>query len=410
MKIRNKPFWEKPELRVILTDSSPNWGGQQYRLLREALWLDAHGHKILVLCGRRSELGARIPKFAPHLAVKKIRSWGGPFGLVEFLWNVWRWKPDVVHAHSGQDAFWACLLHFAGWTVVRSRHMTMPAQMSARRKFPFRSGCARLMASADFIKKDLSVLAGVPEARVDVVGEGIDLKEFHPGVDGSGFRAEFGIPWDAPVFGLVAMIRGEKGHNHFVNAASNVLRKIPGARFVIVGDGQPAHVEKLRVKVLKIFPRQPSPVILTGYREDVPEIMAAIDVLVVPSMQEAQTIVIPQAFATGKPVIASNVGGIPEIVRHGKNGLLFRAGDEQGLAEAMVQIAESPDFARCLGVAGLELARRELAFDNKMDLLLASYRRAIGRNSISPDPSLQENDGKKPAAPANSLPVSDGFQ
>lgn len=408
--MKNKPRLEKSALNVLLTDSSLNWGGQQYRLLREARWLVEHGHNVLVVCGKRSELAVRLQKQAPQIRVQTIRSWGGPAGLLEFLWKVCRSKPDVIHARSGHDALWGSLLHLAGWTVVCSRHMTMPSRMPARRKFPYRSGCARIIAAAEFIRKDLTVVAGVPESRVDVVGEGIDLKEFHPGVDGSGFRAEFGIPWDAPVFGLVAMIRGEKGHNHFVNAASNVLRKIPGARFVIVGDGQPAHVEKLRVKVLKIFPRQPSPVILTGYREDVPEIMAAIDVLVVPSMQEAQTIVIPQAFATGKPVIASNVGGIPEIVRHGKNGLLFRAGDEQGLAEAMVQIAESPDFARCLGVAGLELARRELAFDNKMDLLLASYRRAIGRNSISPDPSLQENDGKKPAAPANSLPVSDGFQ
>ncbi|MEI6278683.1 MAG: glycosyltransferase family 4 protein [Verrucomicrobiae bacterium] len=361
---------------MLLIDSSPNWGGQQYRLLREALWLDAHGHKILVLCGRRSELAARIPKLAPHLPVKKIRSWGGPFGLMEFLWNVWRWKPDVVHTHSGQDAFWACLLHFAGWTVVHSRHMTMPSQMSARRKFPFRSGCARLIASADFIKKDLSVLAGVPETRVDVVGEGVDLKEFHPGVNGRGFRAEFSIPEEATVFGLVAMIRGEKGHGRFINAAAEVLDRFPNARFVIAGDGHGPRVEKLRRKILKKFPHEPRPVILVGYREDVPELMAALDVLVVPSLEEAQTLVIPQAFATGKPVIASRVGGIPEIVKHGENGLLVRAGDDRDLAAAMGQLAESPDLRRRLGAAGLELARRDLVFDDKMGLLLASYRRA----------------------------------
>jgi glycosyltransferase involved in cell wall biosynthesis len=362
-----------------MSDSSPDWGGQQYRLLREALWLDEHGHKVLVVCGKRSELAARIQKHAPHLPVEKIRSWGGPVGLLEFLWKMRRWKPDVIHTRSGQDAMWGSLLHFTGWTVVHSRHMTMPSQMIARRKFPFRSGCARIIASAEFIKRDLTILTGVPESRVDVVGEGVDLKEFHPGVSGRGFRAEFAIPEDALVFGVVAIIRGDKGHKHFVNAASTVLKRFPNARFVIAGNGQGPRVEKLRQKILKECPQVPSPIILAGYREDVPEIMAAIDVLVVPSLKEAQTIVIPQAFASGTPVIASLVGGIPEIVKHRKNGLLVRVGDDPGLAAAMEQLAESPELRRRLGSAGLELARKELAFDQKMELLIASYRKAIVR-------------------------------
>lgn len=298
--------------------------------------------------------------------------------MLEFLRKICGWKPDVIHTRSGQDAFWACLLHFAGWTVVHSRHMTLPPDMPSRRKFPFRSGCARVIAAAEFIKKDLTALVGVPENRVDVAGEGVDLKEFHPGVEGRGFRAEFAIPEEAPVFGLVAMIRDEKGHYHFVNAASRVLTKVPNARFVIVGEGAGPQVEKLRRKVLRDFPHKPSPVIFTGYREDMPEIMAEIDVLVVPSMQEAQTIVIPQAFASGKPVIASRVGGIPELVKHGENGLLVEAGDVPALADAMLQLAVSPDLRRRLGDAGLELAREELSFDGKMDLVLASYRRAMG--------------------------------
>ncbi|MEI6035319.1 MAG: glycosyltransferase family 4 protein [Verrucomicrobiae bacterium] len=390
--MKTKPFLEKAAWNVLLTDSSPNWGGQQYRLLREAEWLSGRGHHVLVVCGNRSELAARLQKHAPHIQVSIIRSWGGPLGLLEFLWKVRRWKPDVIHTRSGQDALWACLLHFAGWTVVHSRHMTMPSHLTARRRFPYRSGCARVIASAKFIKRDLIVRAGVPESCVDVADEGVDLKEFHPGVNGRGFRAEFAIPEDAPVFGLVAMVRKEKGHNHFVNAASMVLKSFPGARFVIAGDGTGEQVEKLRRKILKEFPHAPSPVIFVGYRDDVPEIMAAIDVLVVPSLKEAQTIVIPQAFATGKPVVASDVGGIPELVKHGENGFLVRAGDERGLAEAMALLAGSPDLRSRLGDAGLELARRELAFEGKMELLLESYRKAADKR-LAGSPASHEVRG-----------------
>jgi glycosyltransferase involved in cell wall biosynthesis len=178
------------------------------------------------------------------------------------------------------------------------------------------------------------------------------------------------------------MIRGEKGYNHFVNAASMVLEKLPDARFVIVGDGEPARVRRLRAKISKMFPREPSPVRLVGYRQEVPSVMAAIDVLVVPSKQEAQSLVIPQAFATGKPVIASNVGGIPELVRDGVNGYLVSPCDENGLAAAMERLAASPDLRRRFGAVALDLARRELSFDIKMDLLLASYRQALGRGVI----------------------------
>ena len=369
---------ENRALNVILTDCSPNWGGQQYRLLREALWLAARGHRVLVICGKQSQLAVRLQEYTPQISLHLLRSWGGLGGLAEFFWTVWRWKPDIIHTRNWQDAFWGALAHLAGWTNVRSVHVTMPSHLSARRKFPFRSGCARVIAAAEFIKKHLVIVAGISESRVDVVGEGVDLNEFSPAVDGRGFRAEFGIADDAPLFGLVSMIRGEKGYNHFVNAAAKVLEKFPDARFVIAGDGEPARVEKLRKKIRDMFPRQPSPVLLVGYRNDVPKVMAAVDVLVLPSKQEAQSLVIPQAFATGKPVIASNVGGIPENVRDGVNGFLVSPGDESGLAAAMEQLAASPDLRKRFGAAALDLARTELSFDRKMDLLLASYRQAIG--------------------------------
>ena len=372
---------ERPGLKVLLCDSSPNWGGQQYRLAREALWMHKRGHRVLVLCGSRSELAARVRREAPGVALETIRSWGGPLGLLEFLWKIGRWNPDIIHTHSGQDAIWASLFHFAGRTVIHSRHMTVPPHMRALKKLPFHSGCSRMIASAAFIKNDLAAVTGIPESRVDVVGEGVDLKEFHPGVSGRGIREEFGIPEDAPVFGMIAMVRADKGHKHFLKAATEVLKQFPAARFLIVGDGEEVQVSKLARWVLEEFPQQPSPVILAGYREDVPEILAAIDVLVVPSLREAQTIVIPQAFATGKPVIASEVGGIPEIVTHEVSGLLVRAADDRELAAAMGRLAGSPELRHRLGGAGLEFARRELVFERKMELLVASYLEAAGRVS-----------------------------
>src|SRR5205823_10962618 len=116
--------------------------------------------------------------------------------------------------------------------------------------------------------------AGVPADRVVAIGPGLDTARFHPNVSGAGVRAEFGLR--GPAVGLVANIRGSKGHAYFLEAARVVLAERPDARFVIVGDGIGFDDVQRRVKEMGLEPR----VVMTGFRRDVPEIMAALDVLV----------------------------------------------------------------------------------------------------------------------------------
>jgi glycosyltransferase involved in cell wall biosynthesis len=182
----------------------------------------------------------------------------------------------------------------------------------------------------------------------------VDLREFRPGLDGGKFRAEFEIPPQSPVFGMIAMLRPEKGHRTFVDAAAKVLMSVPDARFVIVGRGRESYTNKLYEKIRRRFPQAPSPFTITGYREDISKVMAALDVVVVPSLCEAQTLVIPEDFAAAKPVIASRVGGIPELVKHEKNGLLVQPGDDYDLAAAMLRLLAQP-------VLRADLAKRRTA-------------------------------------------------
>jgi glycosyltransferase involved in cell wall biosynthesis len=113
--------------------------------------------------------------------------------------------------------------------------MTIPESVSIRDAIKYRFGCRRIIAAAHCIKKDLVARAGVSDSRIDVVGEGANLEEFHPGWDGGGFRAEFKIPPKSPLFGVIAMLRPEKGQRTFIKAAAKVLSLVSDARFVIVG-------------------------------------------------------------------------------------------------------------------------------------------------------------------------------
>ena len=133
-------------------------------------------------------------------------------------------------------------------------------------------------------------------------------------------RDELGLG-GAPVVGLVANVRGSKGHNCLPRRRARVLAAAPDARFLIVGDGVGFDDVKARVQQMGLESR----VHLTGFRRDVPAVMAALDVLVLPSTRsEATSQVIPQALAVGTPVVGSNVGGIPELVRDGRPVASFR--------------------------------------------------------------------------------------
>jgi glycosyltransferase involved in cell wall biosynthesis len=178
------------------------------------------------------------------------------------------------------------------------------------------------------------------------------------------------------------MLCPEKGQRTFISAAFKVLSLVSDARFVIVGGGGGSYVDRLYEKIRRTFPQSPAPIIITGYREDLSQVMAALDFVVVPSLHEAQTIVIPQAFAAGKPVIASLVGGIPELVRHEQNGLMVQPANNDALAAAMLRLLADPALCAKLASAGLNLARRELSFEEKAELVLESYLRAIDQSAL----------------------------
>jgi glycosyltransferase involved in cell wall biosynthesis len=124
------------------------------------------------------------------------------------------------------------------------------------------------------------------------------------------------------------------------------------------------------------------PVRLTGFRRDIPEVMAALDVLVLPSTRsEATSQVIPQALAVGTPVIGSRIGGIPEIVRDGETGRLVPPGDAEALAAAIIAMLQEPDRARLMALAGQALIRAGYTLDASMARTTALYRTLLGSSS-----------------------------
>jgi glycosyltransferase involved in cell wall biosynthesis len=353
---------------VLHTESSVGFGGQEIRIIAESRWLIAHGWRATIV----GQPGARLLTEAvranvPALSVRMRGAWD--VSAILALRRVMRaHEVGVVHTHSSVDAWVGGLAaRSLGLPIVRSRHVSIPIPKSRARVYRLAD---RVITSGEAVAAIVRG-AGVPGERVVAIGPGLDTTRFHPSVSGAGVRAELGL--HGPAVGLVANIRGSKGHVYFLEAARTVLARHPDARFLIVGDGIGFDDVRRRVKEMGLE----SHVVMTGFRRDVPEVMAALDVLVLPSIKsEAMSQVIPQALAVGTPVVGTSVGGTPELVRDGETGRLVPPADSAALAAAIVDLLDDPERARAMARRGQALVLAEHSIDASMARTVAVYEAA----------------------------------
>jgi glycosyltransferase involved in cell wall biosynthesis len=356
---------------ILHTESSGGHGGQEIRTLAEVRWLLAHGWGALIACQPDSPLLAEALASGVPVEAIPMRS-SVDVRAVLLLRRLMRaHRVSLIHTHSSVDSWVASIAAKSlGLPVVRTRHVSIP--IGRRRAFVYRLA-DRIITSAESVRSMVTA-AGISPARVVTISAGVDGERFHPGVSGAAVRKELGLG-EAPVVGLVANVRGSKGHNVFLEAARSVIAGRPDARFLIVGDGVGFDEVSRRVRDMRLE----TSVCLTGFRRDIPEVMAALDVLVLPSIRsEAIPQVIPQALAVGTPVVASTVGGSPELIRDGENGRLVPPGDSRALADAILALLREPDRARAMARAGQAMVRERYTIDATMARTTAVYQALLG--------------------------------
>src|SRR5438445_7383068 len=289
-------------------------------------------------------------------------------------WRLWRFcrrnQIDLLKTYSSKD-HWLCLpLYFCGIPLTRARCIT-DALRGKGRAFIFKHGCSKIVADASVIKRQLVQQNGIDPAKIEVIGSAVDLQKFKPPRDRMKFRREMGFRTDTPVIGNIGMIRPDKGQLILVEAAHLILAEHPDARFVIVGQG--TGLLKRGINVRNAIDRAglAEKIIMTGYRWDTPNVYAACDMVVIASLHtEASPIVLREAFASGRPVIATKVGDIPEILRDRANSLLIEPGDTQALAAAIVEFISEPELAARCALNGFSYAAEHFSFDKMMEAKL----------------------------------------
>jgi len=353
-------------------------GAVQMTLL--ASGLEARGHEVhCVFNAPGKVVGARRDAPAPP-ELFDLTSWRD---MVRFRAWVRRERFDVIHSHRDpalRFCFLATLgLRIPAFVTQRGTVYRLPRWGVVRRAFRSRK-LDRVIAVAEAVRRALVEKDGLPSDKVSVVYGGYDPERFHRGVSGESVRREFGLADETPLVGIVGALVGKKGHADFFEAAAQIAGRLPAARFVVAGSGRPVRFDDLLTR-LDLSDR----VIFTGHRSDMPEVLAAINVLVCASTKgEGLTGALREAMAVGTPVVTTDVAGNIELVLHEKTGLVVPVGSPGAIAEAAVRLLSDRAAAARLSAAGEEHVRRLCLNSSRCERIEEVYREIIeGKGRIA---------------------------
>jgi glycosyltransferase involved in cell wall biosynthesis len=213
-------------------------------------------------------------------------------------------------------------------------------------------------------------------SRFAVIPNGVDLSRFASPAPPCTMRDEFSIPCDAPLLGVVARLEPEKGHRFLIDAMPAIVEAAPDAWLAIVGEGSEADALKARAAAIS------ERIVFTGRRDDVSSLTADLTVAVLPSLREAQGISILEAMARRRPVVATAVGGIPEVITSGVDGLLVPPADPPALASAVGSLLASPALRDRIGEAGHRTVRDRFSIDAQVKRIEVVYDEELARSGV----------------------------
>ena len=280
---------------------------------------------------------------------------------------------DVVHAHKGKARTLALMagLFVEIPVLILNRGVSFPLGRLQRLGFTTRR-VTGIIAVCEAIKRSL-VDSGVPSQKIEVIYSGTDTARFHSGIDGAAVRRELGFTSQHFVCTQIG-VRSWKGNDDAIDAMVWLATRAPQTRLLIVGARNPESLyERVRRNRLDAMIR------VIGYREDIPQILAASDCCVDASYAGlGLTGTLREALAVGTPVIGTNIEGNPELVSHGTTGLLVPPRRPEALARAILQTQQRPDVARAMAMEGQRRVRTSFSLAAKADRTEAFYRRLLG--------------------------------
>lgn len=355
---------------------------------------------LLLLATRRGlSRGERSPLLVDHALVHDARARGltalqwedagkiAPGQWAQLTRFIRSQRYDIVHTQEHKSNFLGALVQ--RWVPVRVV-ATLHGYPQAHRRMQLYRRIDRhvlrhfdhVVAVSEALRREL-IATGIRPERLSTVYNGIDVDAFRAQ---AGDRRTLSQPANGPVVTIVARLSAEKGVSYFLDGAAVLRARFPTATFVVVGDG-PLRPD-LEAQAARVRLADPAAVSFLGHRHDVARLMAQSDVVVLSSLREGCPMVLIEALALGKPVVATRVGGIPEIIEDGVTGLLVPPRDSRALAAAIERLLVDPALAAALAERGRRRVERTFDVTAMAEQTLAVYQTVLER-PLQPSPRFK---------------------
>jgi glycosyltransferase involved in cell wall biosynthesis len=340
----------QPEKITVLFIIKPERSaGAEMVLVEAAARLDPD--RFRVICGLLTPDAAGV--IPPHVSTVDFRmpglnGWVWLRFILQLCWVIYRRRVDLLHVNSYVPGNYARLAAALMQVPIIIDHWHGFTRFSRKRRLVCRV-LGRFtdlsLAVSRGVRDYLVAQGGLDPAKVRVVANGVDTAAIEAARPGNLVRRELGLPEGAPVIGLVARLdHWGKGHKEFLEALASLKERHP-VHALIVGGGR--RIDEVRALAASLGLAEA--VHFLGERSDVPDLLNAMDIFVLPSYSEGLSLALLEAMAAGLPVVATRVGGTPEVVTDGGNGLLIPPRDAGALAGALTRLLSDPAFARRLG-------------------------------------------------------------
>lgn len=370
-------------------DTARTWRGGQNQVLLTVMGLRALGERAMLIAHpdgelrRRAHEGLDLVPLAPSTEVDLACAWK----LSRVLKQA---SPEIVHAHDPHAVAMASLaLSIAAPSpaphVVASRRVDFHLKANSFSRWKYRQVDA-FIASSEAIRQML-IHDGIEPERVVTVHEGVDVDRIAR-LPVTSIHAELWLPAHAPVVGNIAALVPHKGQRHLVDAAALVLKEVPDARFVILGEGELRGALEKQVHDLHLEKH----VFLPGFRPDALNLLKSFDLFVMSSVTEGLGTSLLDAMAASRPIVATRTGGIPEAVDDGVTGVLVAPKDHRAMASEIVRMLRDPALRQRMGAAGLARVRDRFSVERMVRATLDVYQRTAGRPHAGDIESLAAHD------------------
>jgi glycosyltransferase involved in cell wall biosynthesis len=386
-------------LNVMQMTDVTGRGGAEKALADIALNLD-HERFNVTVCATRSA-GNYQPLLDAAGITTFVQGRNGRWDLAQW-WKLARLlrreHVDILHTHLfGSNTLGRLLGRLGGVPVIIAHEhwSTISPRQAQVDRLLYRLS-SHILVPSKASKQLVMQTEKIPASMISVLYNGVDTDRYTPPTPDARTEArhEFGIPDDAFLIGLVGRLSPEKGGvDTLIRAVYRLYSQRPDVRLLIVGDG-PVRVEleKLNTELQARAQEPSSPVVFAGARQDIPQLLGAIDIFVLPSLNEALPIVILEAMSVGLPVVATSVGGVPEIVQDGVTGLLVPPGAEDALLDALSRLAHDPMLRGKLAQAGREQVRANFTINQMARNVETIYEELIARKATSKASSTNSAD------------------